>query len=58
VKSGYLTAGPRLQEVELNKASNPLKIPFVVGKVDARRLNNPIANSSSLIGASAQPERP
>src|SRR2546427_6231198 len=30
-KSGHLTAGPRLYEVELNKASNPLKIPFVVG---------------------------
>jgi hypothetical protein len=30
-KSGHLTAGPRLHEVELNNASNPLKIPFVVG---------------------------
>lgn len=30
-ESGSLAAGPRLHEVELNKASNPLKIPFVVG---------------------------
>src|SRR2546427_7441715 len=34
-KSGHLTAGPRLHEVELNKASNPLKIPFVVGHENA-----------------------
>ena len=30
-KSGHPIAGPGLHEVELNKASNPLKIPFVLG---------------------------
>ena len=30
-KSGHVPAGPRLHEVELNEASNSLKIPFVVG---------------------------
>jgi hypothetical protein len=30
-ESGHLTAGPRLHDVELNEASNPLKIPLVVG---------------------------
>jgi hypothetical protein len=29
--AGHLTAGPRLHVVELNEASNPLKILFVVG---------------------------
>jgi hypothetical protein len=29
--SGHLTAGPGFYEVELNEASNSLKIPFVVG---------------------------
>jgi hypothetical protein len=31
VKSGHMTAGPRLHVVELSKAPNPLKVPFVVG---------------------------
>ena len=35
VKSGCLTAGPRLHVVELNEASNPLKIPFVIGHQNA-----------------------
>lgn len=35
VKSGCLPAGPRLHVVELNEASNPLKIPFVIGDQNA-----------------------
>ena len=34
-RSGCLTAGPRLHVVELKQASNPLKIPFVIGHQNA-----------------------